>query len=166
MEYVQIGKIINTFGIKGELKVYSYTDFAPERFKSGSVVYIGEDYIPLTVKSYREHKGVLLVTFEGMEDINLVEKYKNHFIYKSRDDIKPLGDGEYYFSDLKDLDVYVEDEIVGKVLQVESGVSANNLRILKNEDHKEHLVPFLRVFVKNVDLENKRIDIVKLEGLL
>ena len=87
-------------------------------------------------------------------------------IYKSKDDIKPLKKGEYYFSDLRDLDVYVEGVRVGKVLLVEEGIKHNYLRILKDEDHKEHLVPFLDVFVKNVDLEEKRIDIVKMEGLL
>ena len=166
MEYVEIGKIVNTFGIKGEVKIYSYTDFESERFKVGSTVYLGDEYIPVVVKSYRYHKNLLMVLFEGLEDINLVEKYKNYYVYKSKDDIEPLAKGEYYFSDLKDLDVYVENEYVGKVLYVEEGVKANNLRILKQEDNKEYLVPFLPVFVEKVDLENKRIDIVKLEGLL
>ncbi|MBQ6334914.1 MAG: ribosome maturation factor RimM [Erysipelotrichaceae bacterium] len=166
MEYVTIGKIVNTFGIKGELKVDSYTDFVKDRFKKDSVVYIGEEHRPFTVLRYREHKGFLLVCFKDHEDINLVEKYKNMLIYKSKDDIKPLKKGEYYFSDLIDLKVYVENEEVGKVLRVEEGLAANNLRILKDSDHKEYLVPFLPVFVENVDLETKRIDIVRMEGLL
>ena len=166
MEYVNIGKIVNTFGIRGELKVASNTDFVDERFKKGSTVYIGEEHFPFTVANHREHKGFLLVSFKDHEDINLVEKYKNMMIYKSKDDIKPLKKGEYYFSDLRDLDVCVEGVRVGKVLLVEEGIKHNYLRILKDEDHKEHLVPFLDVFVKNVDLEEKRIDIVKMEGLL
>ena len=166
MEFVEIGKILNTFGIKGELKVASNSDFVEERYKKGSLVYVGEQHIPFKVKSVRTHKGFLLVLFEDNEDINLVEKYKNMFIYKSKDDIKPLKDGEYYFSDLRDLDVYVDNKYVGKVLKVEEGISSNNLRILKQEDNKEYLVPFLPVFIKNVDLDNKRIDIVYMEGLL
>ena len=166
MEFVEIGKILNTFGIKGELKVASNSDFVEERYKKGSLVYVGEQHIPFKVKSLRTHKGFLLVLFEDNEDINLVEKYKNMFIYKSKDDIKPLKDGEYYFSDLRDLDVYVDDKYTGKVLKVEEGISSNNLRILKQEDNKQYLVPFLPVFIKNVDLDNKRIDIVYMEGLL
>ena len=166
MEFVEIGKILNTFGIKGELKVASNSDFVEERYKKGSLVYVGEQHIPFKVKSVRTHKGFLLVLFEDNEDINLVEKYKNMFIYKSKDDIKPLKDGEYYFSDLRDLDVYVDNKYVGKVLKVEEGISSNNLRILKQEDNKQYLVPFLPVFIKNVDLDNKRIDIVYMEGLL
>lgn len=166
MEFIEIGKILNTFGIKGELKIASSSDFIEERYKKGSKVYIGEEHLPFTVKSMRVHKGFLLVLFEGNEDINLVERYKNMFVYKAKEDIKPLPEGEYYFSDLRDLDVYVENEKVGKVLRVEEGISSNNLRILKDSDKKEYLVPFLKVFIKNVDLVNKRIDIVKMEGLL
>ncbi len=166
MNYVKIGKIVNTFGIKGELKVDIYTDFVEERFKKNSSIYIGEKYNEFVVKSYRIHKGFLLLLLKDNEDINLVEKMKNMYIYKNKDDIKPLKKGEYYFSDLKDLDVYVENELIGKVLKVEEGVTHNNLRVLKNEDNKEYLVPFIPVFIKNVDIDNKRIDINKIEGLL
>ena len=166
MEFVEIGKIVNTFGVRGELKVAAYTDFVSERFKKGSVVYVSEKHIPFTVKSFKEHKGFLLVLFKDNEDINLVEKYKNALIYKAKEDIKPLKKGEYYFSDLTGLDVYVNGELKGKVLKVEESIRNNNLRIRKEEDGKECLVPFLPVFIENVDLEENRIDVVKMEGLL
>ena len=164
MQYVQIGKIVNTFGVKGELKVYSYTDFNDERFKVGSTIYLGEDYIPVVIETYRIHKKMVLVSFKDMQDINFVEKYKDLFVYKSSDDIKPLEDG-YYFSDLKELDVYVNDKKIGKVIDVEIGVTANNLRVLLDEDNSQHLVPFLPVFVEKVDLDNRRIDIIDMKGL-
>lgn len=164
MEYIQIGKIINTHGVKGELKVDVYTDFAEERFKKNSSIYIGEEHEKVTVKSYRIHNGFMLLTLKDLEDINLILKYKNQYIYKSDKDIKPLDDG-YYFRDLRDLDVYVEGELVGKVKYAETGTRSNYLRIVKN-DGKEALVPILDVFIKNVDLDNKRIEIIKMEGLL
>ena len=166
MTYVTIGKILNTFGIKGELKVDVYSDFLEERFKKGSTVYIGDGYLPFTVKSYREHKGFLLLQLKDNEDINMVEKFKGMYIYKSKDDIKPLEEGEYYFSDLKDLDVYIDDKKIGKVLRVEEGLRNNNLRVLKDEDKKEYLIPFIPVFIQSVDLEKKRIDINWIEGLI
>ena len=103
MEYVTIGKIVNTFGIRGEVKVDSYTDFEKERFKKDSTVYIGEEHLPLQVAGYRQHKGFLLVCFKDHEDINLIERFKGKMIYKSKEDIKPLKKGEYYFSDLMGL---------------------------------------------------------------
>ncbi len=166
MEYVTIGKILNTFGIKGELKVDVYTDFTEERFKKDSTIYIGEDYLPFKVRSYREHKGFLLLLLKDNEDINLVERFKGMYLYKSKDDIKPLKEGEYYFSDLQDLDVYVDDKKIGRVLNVEAGLRNNNLRVLKDEDHKEYLIPFIPVFIKDVDLKEKRIDINWIEGLI
>ena len=164
MEYVLIGRIVNTHGIKGELKVESYTDFVKERYQKGSAVYVGEKHLPFTVKSFREHKGFILVLFEGNEDINLVEKYKNEYIYKADEDIAPLKDGEYYFRDLRGLDVYVNGKKTGTVINVEEGSRYNYLRI--RTDDEEKLVPYLKQFVLNVDLENKKIDIVDMEGLL
>ncbi|MBR3250806.1 MAG: ribosome maturation factor RimM [Erysipelotrichaceae bacterium] len=166
MEYVTIGKILNTFGIKGELKVDVYTDFPEDRFKKGSTVYIGEDYLPFKVAAYREHKGFMLLLLEDNEDINQIEKYKGMYLYKSKDEIKPLQEGEYYFSDLKDLDVYVDDKKIGRVLRVEEGLRNNNLRVLKEEDGNEYLIPFIPVFIKKVDLVKKRIDINWIEGLI
>ena len=165
-DYVVIGKIINTHGIKGELKVDSYTDFVDERFKKGTDIYIGEEHLPFKVNSCRTHKGFLLVQLKDNEDINLVEKYRNMLIYKAKKDIKPLPEGEYYFSDLKDLEVWSEDECLGKVLQVEEGSTHNNLRVKKNADNKEYLIPFIPVFINKVDLEEKRIYINMIEGLL
>ena len=87
-------------------------------------------------------------------------------VYKAKEDIKPLKKGEYYFSDLMDLDVFVEGRLKGRVLKVEEGIRNNNLRIRKEEDGKECLVPFLPVFIEKVDLKEKRIDVVKMDGLL
>lgn len=166
MEYVVIGKIVNTFGLKGDLKIQSYSDFDSERYKKGSIVYVGEDHIPFVMNTYKIHKGNILITFEDNLDINKVEKYKNMLIYKAKEDIKPLKKGEYFFSDLENLDVYCNDELIGKVLKVEEGIKNNNLRV-KKLDKSEILIPFIQhVFIQDVDLDAKRIDIVFMEGLL
>lgn len=164
MDFVRIGEIINTFGIKGELKVESCTDFIKERFLKDSTIYIGEDYKPFVAESYKLHKDFIMLKLKGYDNINDVLKFKNLFIYKDVADIKALEDGSFYFKDLRDLDVYVEDTLVGKVLQVEKGVNYNFLRIKK--DKEEVLVPYLKQFVLNVDLDKNRIDIVKMDGLL
>ena len=164
MEFITIAKILNTHGVKGELKVEVYTDFLEERFLKGSKVYIGEDHIEAIVKSYRMHNGFMLLLLKDLENINLVEKYKNNYIYKSSDDIEPLEDG-YFFRDLKDADVYVDNILVGKSMYCEEGISSNYLRV-KKIDNKEVLIPILDQFIEKIDVKNKRIDIVKMEGLL
>lgn len=164
MEFVLIGKIVNTFGIKGELKLECYSDFIDERFKRDTTIYIGEEKLPFVMKSHKIHKGFLLIQLKDNEDINLVEKYKGMYVYKNKDDIKPLKKGEYYFSQLKGLDVFVSDKKVGSVLRVEEGISSNYLRVKTND--KESLVPFLPAFIEEVDLENNKITIKDIEGLL
>ena len=164
MEFVTIGRIINTFGIKGELKLECYSDFVDDRFKKNSTIYIGEDKLPFVMKNHKMHKGFLLIQLKDNEDINLVEKYKGMYVYKSKDDIKPLKQGEYYFSQLKDLDAYIGEEKIGKVLRVEEGISSNYLRIDSNG--KQHLVPFLPVFIEDVDVDNKKIMIKDIKGLI
>ena len=164
MEYVLIGKIVNTHGIKGELKTEILTDFVKERFTKGSKVYIGEGHEAFTVKSYRLHKGFLLLQLEGYEDINAVLGYKGRYVYKSSEDIAPLKEGEYYFRDLKGLCVCVNGIRKGEVINVEEGSTCNYLRVKTEEEEK--LVPYLPNFVLKVDLCDRRIDIVEMEGLL
>ena len=76
MEYVKIGKVVNTFGLKGELKIESMTDFVEERFRKGQQLYIDskEGFKEVSVLRKREHKGFLLVTFKDLEDINIYMK--------------------------------------------------------------------------------------------
>ena len=99
MEYVVIGKIVNTFGIKGELKVESHTDFLSERFKKNSTIYIGENHEALKVASYRMHKGFVMLSLVGLDNINLVLKYKDMYIYKSCQTTRLSfsGEGLLYF---------------------------------------------------------------------
>ena len=162
MEFKEIGKICNTHGIKGELKVEVYTDFTEDRFKTDSFIYIGEKHYKETVESYRFHKGFMLLTLKDKHDINLVEKYKNMYIYKDENYIEELEEG-YYYDELIGLDVYVNNEKKGKVINVEEGVRNNFIRV-KTED-KEVLIPYIEQFILNTDLEENRIDVINMEGL-
>ena len=158
MKYVTIGKIINTFGIKGELKVESHTDFIKERYKKNSLIFIGDTYKKFHVASYRIHKGFIILSLEEYNDINLVLELKNKYIYKATEDIKPLGNNEFYIRDLINLDVYLQDVYLGKCIAIEKGRAYNFLRI-KKEDNKEILIPNIYVFVSDVDLVNSRINL-------
>lgn len=164
MEYILIGKIINTFGIKGELKVEVHTDFVDERYSDGSIVYIGDDYKEYICKKYRIHKGYVLLTFKGFEDINLIEHLKNKKIYIKEEDLKPLTNA-YYFKDLMDCEVYMDNRLTGKVISVEEGKTCSYIRVEK-EDGNTSLVPVLDVYLEKVDINNKRIDLKHLDGLL
>lgn len=169
MEYICIGKIVNTHGIKGELKIQSYSDFDSLRYKKGNTVYIHYEsqYLPFIVQTFRSHKGNSLVSFQDYQNINLVEKYKNCNVYIEKESRKPLKKGKYYRDQIKGLQAFdTNDNVLGKVISVEETKGAqNNIRIQK-EDGSEFLVPFIDEFILEVNLENQTIVIQMQEGLL
>ena len=165
MEYIRIGRIINTHGIKGDLKIDLETDFFKERFAVGNTVYLleGNQYRPMEVVKARIHKGYGLVCFKDYEDINLVEGFKNKELYYPVDQIEPLAEG-YYFRQIIGLQAYDQSgKLLGQVISLEETKMYNLMRIRTEE--KEVLVPFTDVFVKEVDEANGRIIINVIEGL-
>ncbi len=168
MEYLRIGVIINTFGLKGELKIKSFSDFDDERYQKGNevLVKINEEYKPFIVDTYRVIKGTSVVSFKDHNDINLVEHLKGSSVFVDRSKIKPLKKGEYYRFELVGLKVYsMDNTYLGIVLRVEETGANTNLRIQK-EDGNTFLVPNVKQFVKDVNLLKKTMKIKVIEGLI
>lgn len=169
MEYIEIGRIINTHGLKGEMKIESWSDFDEIRYQKGKTVYIlqNDEYLPFKVRSFRVHKGFPLVMLEGIPDINSAEQYKNCVICMNADDRHKLPAGEFYADEL--IGMKAEDEEgrnIGEVIAVEETRGAQkNLRI-RMADGKEFLLPDIPYFVIHVDTENRIIRIHMDEGLL
>lgn len=163
MEKIRIAKIVNTHGIRGDLKLKSYSDFVEERFKKGHHVYIryNNEDIEMVVNKHRTHKGMELVCFEDHLDINLVEKYKNCYIYDYKD-TDLLDEDEYYVSDLIGCDVYDKGEFIGKVEDVQL-YPHHDILIVKNND-KEYKIPYVNAFIVDEDIYNQRIDVELIEG--
>lgn len=168
MSYIEIGKIQNTHGIKGELKIESYSDFTELRYAVGNIIYIDFEgkLVPVKINSYRIHKNKVLVTLDGYGNINLVEKFKNHIVYMKDEDRQELDDGEFYIDELIDMEVVDEDHNkVGVVIDVEPTNGAqNNLRIEK-EDGKTFLLPYVDAFIIEIDEEKNQIVANMVEGL-
>lgn len=168
MEYISIGRIVNTHGIKGELKVESWSDFDEERYEKGNRVYIYHDgkYIPFTVSSFRFHKNHTLVTLSEIHDINEAEIYKNDEICIDSNDRGELPEGEYYQDDLIGMKAVSEDgEELGTITDVEETFGTqNHLRIAGKT--KDILVPYVPAFVKDVDEKEGIVTIHVMEGLL
>ena len=167
IEYIKIGQITKPFGLKGELKVYSYTDFIEERFKKNNIVYVkyNNEYIEMIVDSYKIHKGLINIKFKNYNDINLVEKYSGCDIVIDKKMLHELKNGEYYTFQLENLKVYDEsDNYLGILSKVEQGVTHNNFRIVNND--KSFLVPNIPIFIKKIDIDNKKIIIKVMDGLI
>lgn len=160
MKLMKIGKIVNTFGIKGELKVLSDSEFVDERFKVGSKIYLKNEE-ELTISAFRYHNSNILIKVNDKNDINEVEKYKNSDIFVDQNKLEPL-ENEFYLFQLEDLDVYQDDKYLGKVIEVFKPAQT----ILRVECvDREILIPFVKEFIVSTDLENKRINVKLLEGM-
>ena len=102
----EVGVITQTHGLKGEVKVFPTTD-DPKRFEEIDSVMLdtGREKIPMEIKKVRYQKNMVLLTFKGYEDINLIEKYKKCSLYVSRENAAPLSENEFYIADLIGMDV-------------------------------------------------------------
>ncbi len=169
--YVKVGKIVNTQGLKGEVRVISETDFPDERFKVGSQLTIempkGE-LIDVTVKSHRLHKQFHLLSFENHPSINDVEKYKTALLKIREDAVSEdeLLEDEFYYRDIIGLTVVTEEnETVGKVKEIfETG--ANDVWVIQTPGKKDWYLPYIDDVVKEIDLENGEVHIHLMEGLM
>jgi 16S rRNA processing protein RimM len=165
MSYIPIGVIVNTHGLKGTLKVKSFTDFKEERYQSGQTLYI--DYkgskIPVTVVSFQTQKGIELLQFKEFNDINDCEKYKGSDLLIAKDDIHSLDEGEYYFDELIGMTVQ-GDTITGVVTNVREVPRGALLEVEING--KQILIPFHKEFILDVDKKNNTIHINEWEGLV
>lgn len=169
-KWFNVGKIVNTHGLRGEVRVLSRTDFASERYKTGNTLYLfmNEQTAPiaLTVRSHRQHKSFDLLMFEGYENINQVEGFKGGILKVSEDQLSKLDEGEYYFHEIIGCVVYTLDgEEIGKIFEILTP-GANDVWVVKGKGGKEILIPYIEPVVKKIDIESKRIEIEPIEGLL
>lgn len=162
-DIIQIGKIIGTFGIKGELKVYSESDFVEHRFRKGAklILICNKVKFECTVSSFRYHNKNILIRINEYNDINLVEKYIGYDIYALVDDEPDLADDEYYIDDLVGLEVYDEnDNLVGIVddfIEVPQGY----IMEIKNKNEKI-LIPFVDEYILEINEESIVIKVPEL----
>ena len=158
MEFINIGKIVNTHGIKGELRILSDFRYKEKVFKKGMKFYVGKEKEEFTVNSYRFHKIFDMVTFEGFTNINEVLYLKGRQVYINKSDLV-LEDGEVYIEDLIGYDVIIGEKVLGKVTGVMYNSKANdNLKV------GDILIPYVKDFI--LKIEDNKVYVKEIEGLL
>ena len=166
---LKVGKIVNTHSLKGEVKVISSTDFEEQRFEKGTELLItrGNQVVKeVTVESYRIHKNNLLVKFVGIDSIEEAEKLKNLQIKIDSDNIGELEENEFYFHEIIGCEVFDENgKSLGEISEILTP-GANDVWVIKSQNGKEILIPYIEDVVKKIDVENKKIDIEVMEGLI
>ena len=167
-EYYFVGKIINTHGLKGEVKVKAETDFPQQRFCPNSNLYIsvGDQKVKMTVETARFHKQAYLVKFLQINDIDEANRIVNKNLYVSDEDQTDLPKGSYYIHQSIGLDVfdYETKTKIGILTDIEMP-GANDIWEITPNKGKIFWIPNISSVVKQVDLVNKKIEVILLEGL-
>lgn len=163
---LEIGKIVNTHGLRGEIKVVYWTDYA-EVFEEIQSVFIDkkgnvEEY---KIKNVKYQKNNIILKLEGIDSIEDAEKLKNKVLSTSREQLGELEDGAYYIADLIGISVYDDsNNLIGKISDVLQ-TGSNDVYVVKREGAKDLLLPVIDDVVLNIDIEGKRIDVHVMEGL-
>lgn len=166
MEYTIVGKIINTHGIKGEVKIYPLTDDV-KRFDYLKKAYIGEDKFPVNIHGVKYHKGIPILKFKEFEDINDILKYKDSYLYVDDENKVVLPENHFFISDLVNCKVFdTAGNLIGILSEVLQGYS-NDVYVVNDESkNKEYLIPVVKEFIKSININEKTIIIDPIEGMI
>ena len=167
MEYIEIGQIVNTNGLKGVVKVNPFTDDI-SKFEDLKYVYIQlkNELKKVKIEQVRYNKNQVLLKLEGIDSIEEAEKYRNFYLKTEKESQEDLGEDTYYIVDLIGLDVYSDkNEYLGKIEDV-FPTGSNDVYVVKDNLGKQILIPAIADVVKKVDLKNKRMTISIIPGLI
>ena len=158
-QYIEAGRITNTHGVAGEVKIEVWLD-SPSFLKKCGRVFV--DGMPIRLLSAREHKGFLLAKLDGVDDVNSAMRFKGRTVYIDRADA-PLPRGAYFLQDI--IGAAVVDEAGGAVGTLEEIMETPASRIYVVRGEREHMIPAVPEFIRSVDAENGVITVHLIEGM-
>jgi len=163
-EKIKVGKITNAHGLRGDMRVYPYTD--KENFEDYSALMIEGNDETKKITKVRYNKNMVLLKLNGIDHINDVEALKNKELFVYKEDLKPLADDEFYISDI--IGCSVEDASGEKLGMVKDYLTHTSqaVFVVKGDDGKEFLVPHVDAFVVSISIEDKRVVVQLIEGLI
>ena len=166
-DLLKVGVITTTHGVRGEVKVFPTTDDA-ERFLELAYVLLdtGRELRRLDIKNVRFFKNLVILKFDGIDNINDIEKYKGKDLWIPREEAQELGEDEYYIADLQGLNVVLEDGTEFGTLRDVMETGANDVYIIDSNEHGEVLLPAIKECILDVDLEKNTMTVHLMKGLL
>ena len=166
-DLLKVGVITTTHGVRGEVKVFPTTDDA-ERFLELEYVLLdtGRELRRLDIKNVRFFKNLVILKFDGIDNINDIEKYKGKDLWIPREEAQELGEDEYYIADLQGLNVVLEDGTEFGTLRAVMETGANDVYIIDSNEHGEVLLPAIKECILDVDLEKNTMTVHLMKGLL
>lgn len=166
-DMLQVGAIVSTHGLRGEVKVFPTTDDAA-RFKKLKQVIMDTDreMLTLEIEGVKFFKKFVIVKFKGIDDINDIEKYKGKNLYVLRENAVKLEKDEYFITDLIGMKVIDETQQIEGTLTDVIETGANDVYVITMENEKELLLPAIKQCILDVDTEKKLMHVHILKGLL
>ena len=166
-DLLKVGVITTTHGVRGEVKVFPTTDDA-ERFLELEYVLLdtGRELRRLDIKNVRFFKNLVILKFDGIDNINDIEKYKGKDLWIPREEAQELGEDEYYIADLQGLNVVLEDGTEFGTLRDVMETGANDVYIIDSNENGEVLLPAIKECILDVDLEKNTMTVHLMKGLL
>ena len=163
MKYIYIGKIVNTHGIKGELRILSNFKYKNRIFIDNMNIYIGKDKKKEVIVSYRPHKQFDMICMKGYNNINQILKYKGECVYINKDDLK-LNKDEYLDEDIIGMNVIIDNKVIGTIKRIDYR-SKQSLFVVKREE-KDCLIPYVSDIIEKIDFKEGCIIIKNIKGLI
>lgn len=166
-DFLRVGVITSTHGIRGEVKVFPTTDDI-NRFKTLKQVILdtGKEYVDLEIEGVKYFKQYAILKFKGIDNINEIEKYKGKDLLVTRENAVELKEDEYFIYDLLGFKVISDDgNELGELTEILT-TAANDVYVVKTKEGKEILIPSIKECILDIDLENKEIKVHLLPGLL
>ncbi|MCI5530551.1 MAG: ribosome maturation factor RimM [Blautia sp.] len=165
-DLLKVGVITTTHGVRGEVKVFPTTD--AERFMELEYVILdtGREKRELTIQNVKFFKNLVILKFEGIDNINDIEKYKGKELWVPREEAQELDEDEYYIGDLIGMDVLLEDGTRFGSLKDVMETGANDVYVVETEEGKEVLLPAIHDCIMDVDIEKNAMTIHLMKGLL
>ena len=164
---LEIGQIVNTFGIKGMVKVKPFTDDI-RRFDELKTVYVEKNstQTEYEIEEVKYHKDMVLIKFKGIDKVEQAEMLRNSYLTVSRDSVEKLEEGRYYIVDLLGLEVYTDEQVLLGTLEDIFNTGSNDIYVVKDKQGKQILLPAIQDVIKQIDIENKKIIVHLLPGLI
>lgn len=166
-KYLEIGQIVNTFGIKGQVKIVPFTDDIT-RYDELKEIYVEKknELKLFQIEQVNYKKNMVILKLKGIETVEEAEKLRNCYLKIDRKDAKKLPKDTYFIVDLLGLDVYTDEgKLLGKVDDIYNAGSSD-IYVVKDELGKQILLPAIKDVLKEVDLENKKIIVHLIKGLV
>ena len=161
MKYVLIGKLVNTHGLKGEVRILSDFKYKDRVFVPGMKIYLGKSKTEEKIVSYRHHKIFEMIMMDGYTDIDEVLKYKGDYVFVNKEDII-LKENEYLDEDIIGLTVINVNKTIGKVKRIDNH---NGNEILVIVGDREYLIPYNFNFIDKIDLDKREMYVKNVNGL-